>query len=363
MVVVRLADYRSPPAVVEQKVAQLEDGFLRLANELLDATMCSGLPETELCIVMAVWRKTYGFSKKLDWISNEQLEAMIGKHHTHCSSAKNSLIRKKVLIQEGRKVGMNTSISEWKTKNNGFCKTLAEPAKKTLAEVANGPKQKVLNTKDNNQKTERKDPPNPHEGVEVLAMVCLDYYNQLSGGRCSSTSAFEKALTTVKARGVCYTVDEINLVVRWALTCWTKRKTLPKPNNICTMTRFDGYLSDALVWADGGTQNPAQCPHYDLIAMWNEKFPSKAIAVHEWNRRRPAFGNLEAVWNGKTSQGNWREAKHIGVAFDLIKQSSLFAAADTKPWLTLDWILTPKNWGQVYEQAINEHRQRKGVTA
>lgn len=153
MGVVNFADYRSPPAVVEQKVAQLEDGFLRLANELLDATMCSGLPETELCIVMAVWRKTYGFSKKLDWISNDQLEAMIGKHHTHCSSAKNSLIRKKVLIQEGRKVGMNTSISEWKTKNNGFCKTLAEPAKKTLAEVANGPKQKLLTTKDNNQNT------------------------------------------------------------------------------------------------------------------------------------------------------------------------------------------------------------------
>ncbi|MCX8972615.1 replication protein [Citrobacter portucalensis] len=164
MGVVKLADYRSSSAVVELKVAQLEDGFLRLANELLDATMCSGLPETELCIVMAVWRKTYGFSKKLDWISNEQLEAMIAKHHTHCSSAKNSLIRKKVLIQEGRKIGMNTNISEWKTKNNGFCKTLAEVAKERLAGSAKAPKQKLLTTKDNNQKTERKDPPKSPKG-------------------------------------------------------------------------------------------------------------------------------------------------------------------------------------------------------
>ncbi|EJU2952950.1 replication protein, partial [Salmonella enterica] len=68
--------------------------------------------------------------------------------HTHCSTAKNSLIRKKVLIQEGRRVGMNIHISEWQTKNNGFCKTLAKPAKKTLAEVANAPKQKLLTTKD-----------------------------------------------------------------------------------------------------------------------------------------------------------------------------------------------------------------------
>ncbi|KLF53521.1 replication protein [Klebsiella aerogenes] len=153
---VAYANFGVTKTPVEKKVAQLEDGYSRLANELLDATMCSGLPETELCVVMAVWRKTYGFSKKTDWISNEQLEVMIDKHYTHCSAAKSNLVRKKVLIQEGRKIGMNTNISEWQTKNNGFCKTLAKPAKKTLAEPANRIKQKLLNTKDNITK-EKKD--------------------------------------------------------------------------------------------------------------------------------------------------------------------------------------------------------------
>lgn len=163
-VVKHLADYRPPLEVVEHRVAQLEDGFTRVANELLDAVMASGLSETEMCIVLAVWRKTYGFNKKMDWVSNEQLEQMVGKHHTHCSTAKNLLIGKKVFIQEGRKVGMNTNVSEWKTKVNGFCKTLAKPANKTLAEVANRTKQKVLNTKDNNQNTERQDPPKSPKG-------------------------------------------------------------------------------------------------------------------------------------------------------------------------------------------------------
>ncbi|HCU2310604.1 TPA: replication protein [Klebsiella aerogenes] len=153
---VAYANFGVTKTPVENKVAQLEDGYSRLANELLDATMCSGLPETELCVVMAVWRKTYGFSKKTDWISNEQLEVMIDKHYTHCSAAKSNLVRKKVLIQEGRKIGMNTNISEWQTKNNGFCKTLAKPAKKTLAEPANCIKRKLLNTKDNITK-EKKD--------------------------------------------------------------------------------------------------------------------------------------------------------------------------------------------------------------
>ncbi|PKE30993.1 DNA replication protein [Rahnella sp. AA] len=149
------------PEVMETRVAQLEDGFTRVANDLLDAAMASGLSETELCILLAVWRKTYGYSKKMDWISNEQLEGMVGKHHTHCSTAKNLLINKKVLLQEGRKVGMNTNVAEWKTKVNGFCKTLAKPAKKTLAEVASETKQKLLTTKDNIQKIKETTPKSP----------------------------------------------------------------------------------------------------------------------------------------------------------------------------------------------------------
>lgn len=149
------------PEVMETRVAQLEDGFTRVANDLLDAAMASGLSETELCILLAVWRKTYGYSKKMDWISNEQLEGMVGKHHTHCSTAKNLLINKKVLLQEGRKIGMNTNVAEWKTKVNGFCKTLAKPAKKTLAEVASETKQKLLTTKDNIQKIKETTPKSP----------------------------------------------------------------------------------------------------------------------------------------------------------------------------------------------------------
>lgn len=345
------------PEVVEHRVAQLEDGFTRVANELLDAVMASGLSETEMCVVLAVWRKTYGYSKKMDWIGNEQLEEMIGKHLTHCSTAKNLLINKKVLLQEGRKVGMNTNVADWKTKINGFRKTLAKPAKKILAEVAKSPLQKVLTTKDNIQKIKENTPLTP-QGGEDLAQECLDYYNEINASRCSATAPFEKALSTVKAKGVCYSVDELKLVIRWISATWKHKAT---PENICRMTRFSGYLSDALIWESGDGRNPEPCPHETLIGLWNTKFPTKAIALQEWNRRRPAYGNLEAVWNGKTNSGNWREAKHIGTAFDLISKSALFSDADNKPWLTLDWILAPKNWGQVYEQAINEHKLKRGM--
>lgn len=213
MGVVKLADYRPPLEVVEHRVAQLEDGFTRVANELLDAVMASGLSETELCVVLAVWRKTYGYNKKMDWVSNDQLEQMIAKHHTHCSTAKNQLVAKKVLVQEGRSVGMNTSIIEWKTKINGFCKTLAKHAKDSLAEVANKTlaesaketlaegakddgetlaesafetKQDLLTTKDNIQKTINNTPQPPEgecvgqEEKPVSKKTPIDYQAVLS---------------------------------------------------------------------------------------------------------------------------------------------------------------------------------------
>ncbi|EPT9213431.1 replication protein [Enterobacter hormaechei] len=228
MGVVKLADYRPPLEVVEHRVAQLEDGFTRVANELLDAVMASGLSETELCVVLAVWRKTYGYNKKMDWVSNDQLEQMIAKHHTHCSTAKNQLVAKKVLVQEGRSVGMNTSIIEWKTKINGFCKTLAKPAKDSLTEVANKnlaesaketlaegakddgetlaesafeTKQDLLTTKDNIQKTINNTPQPPEgecvgqEKKPVSKTIPIDYlavlsaYNTTLGDRLPQAEA------------------------------------------------------------------------------------------------------------------------------------------------------------------------------
>lgn len=235
MGVVKLSDYRPPLEVVEHRVAQLEDGFTRIANELLDAAMASGLSETELCILLAVWRKTYGFSKKMDWISNEQMEEMIAKHHTHCSTAKNLLIKKKVLLQEGRKVGMNTNISEWETKLNGFCKTLAKPAKKTLAEVAIEPKQKLLTTKDNIQK-KKENTPIPPQGAVRNSRQTIQFDRE----RVKSTwNAKAESYGLPKIRSITSTVEKglTNLYKAHLKQC---KETGREPRDVDTL--INGYL-------------------------------------------------------------------------------------------------------------------------
>lgn len=151
-------------AVVERQVADLDDGYTRTANALMEAVMLSGLTQHQLLIVIAVWRKTYGYNKKVDWISNEQFAELTGMAATKCSTAKNELVRMGVLTQTGRQVGMNKNISEWKTKVNGIGKTFTESVKKTFTKTVNSGLPNQVNTKDNIQKKEIKDTPLPPDG-------------------------------------------------------------------------------------------------------------------------------------------------------------------------------------------------------
>lgn len=350
-----LDDFRPQREVAESKVADLDNGYTRIANELLDAIMLAGLTKHQLLIVMAVWRKTYGFNKKMDWVSNPQLEKMTRLDSTKCSTAKNQLIRMKVFIQEGRKVGMNKDISDWNTdidqKSKTFTETVKESFTKTVKEVL--PKRST--TKDNITKDNKDKIPLTPVG-ENIALEILDYYNQLTNSKFQSTAPILKALNTVKSKGECYSPDEIKMVMEWVIKTWSFRPTL---ENIFRMKRFDGYLADALKWKNRDGINPADCPHEELIRIWNKYIPERAIDIQEWTSRRPAYKDLEAVWNGKTNKGQWREVKHMDTCFKLISESSHFTNLGDKGYLTLDWILTPARWSQTYEQAKREYSERK----
>lgn len=345
-------------AVVERQVADLDDGYSRLSNTLLEAYSGADLTKRQFKVLLAILRKTYGWNKPMDRISDSQLSEITNLPVKRCNEAKLELVRMAVIKQQGGMFGPNKNISEWLTpQNEGKSPKTRE---KTSLKLRESYPSKQGDTKDTIQKKEKQDPPKSPEGENMLAQEVMDYFNDLTKSRCSKLAPFEKVLSTVKSKDQCYTAEELKLVIRWAHVNWGHGF---KPENLCRMTRFDGYLSDALVWTDGQGSNPSPCPHEEIIKLWNDKFPAKAVSQHEWSRRRPAYRDLEAVWNGKTSQGNWRELKHMEMAFKLIGNSSLIANKQGEAWLTLDWILNPKNWGSVYEQAINEHRQRKGATA
>ncbi|HAJ7096479.1 TPA: hypothetical protein HNO02_22190 [Escherichia coli] len=161
MGVVKLADYRPQLEVVEHRVADTEDGFMRVANEITDSLLMADLTVRQLKVMLAIMRKTYGFNKPMDRLTNTQIAAMTGIHHTHVCAAKRQLIERKFLIVDGVKIGVNKVVSQWISQDS---LTLAKTANKTLAKSANGYKPSQLNTKDNIQKTINTNTPLPPNG-------------------------------------------------------------------------------------------------------------------------------------------------------------------------------------------------------
>lgn len=103
--------------------------------------------------------------------------------------------------------------------------------------------------------------------ISEAAYRCLAFYNEKAGCKCRDAKPFVELLTETKTRKA-YTEDEITLVIEWALTQWRSRGGVPKPVNICRVTKFDGYLADAEQWRKlSATANAA-----DVVEAFNSTF-------------------------------------------------------------------------------------------
>lgn len=162
---VAYADFGNQRRQERSTVANLEDGYTRIANDLFEAVMCADLTARQLKVVMAIIRKTYGFGKKLDRITNTQIAEMTGIHHTHVCKAKNEMIAMNIVISSGNKIGINKDFTEWNFNISQVSETLAKSANKTLAKTANSHKPSQLNTKETitKEKKESNTPLTPRE--------------------------------------------------------------------------------------------------------------------------------------------------------------------------------------------------------
>ncbi|HBZ2154150.1 TPA: replication protein [Klebsiella pneumoniae] len=164
-------------ALQELRVADLDDGFTRIANELLEAVMHAGLSQHQLLVFMAVMRKTYGFNKKADWVSNEQISMLTGILPHKCSAAKSALVKRGILTQTGRVIGINKAVSEWSslpvkgTEKRSYLKKvrLPESGKKSLPESGNAYYPNQVNTKDKHTKDNKDNINNPPKSPRAVS--------------------------------------------------------------------------------------------------------------------------------------------------------------------------------------------------
>ncbi|TXE41404.1 replication protein [Serratia marcescens] len=98
---------------VEKRVADTDDGYTRLANELYDELIGANLTRNQAKVAHAVCRKTYGFNKKMDRIADSQIAALTNLPRQKVNKAKNELILMKVLLKDGALIGPNKNLGEW----------------------------------------------------------------------------------------------------------------------------------------------------------------------------------------------------------------------------------------------------------
>ncbi|HAY4159951.1 TPA: replication protein [Escherichia coli] len=104
---------KSEPVEQERRVADIDDGYTRFANELLEAIASADLTARQLKVMLAYVRKTYGFNKKTDRIADEQISQLTGLSRQNVNKAKKELISMNCLFMDGNQIGVNREVSAW----------------------------------------------------------------------------------------------------------------------------------------------------------------------------------------------------------------------------------------------------------
>ncbi|EHS3846814.1 replication protein [Escherichia coli] len=104
---------KSEPVEQERRVADIDDGYTRFANELLEAIASADLTARQLKVMLAYVRKTYGFNKKTDRIADEQIAQLTGLSRQNVNKAKKELISMNCLFMDGNQIGVNSEASAW----------------------------------------------------------------------------------------------------------------------------------------------------------------------------------------------------------------------------------------------------------
>jgi len=98
---------------------QVEKGYTRIANEVLEHIVKTNFNGTQLKIVLAIWRLTYGFRRKEYELSLAKLSEVIDTTKSHVDRELTALIERNIIKvlgvgpRRGRILSFNKNYDEW----------------------------------------------------------------------------------------------------------------------------------------------------------------------------------------------------------------------------------------------------------
>lgn len=173
---VAYADFGAVKAPVERKVAELEDGYAKLSNMLLEAYAGADLTKRQFKVLLAILRKTYGWNKAMDRISDSQIAEIAKLPVKRCNETKLQLVRMGLIKQQGGMFGPNKKINEWCIpQNEGISLKTGD---KTSLNLRESYPSKQGDTKDTIQKKEIQDKNTMPEQVQAKQKKSSDQHEE-----------------------------------------------------------------------------------------------------------------------------------------------------------------------------------------
>ena len=233
---------------------QREDGHVDIANEIVEALAKIYLSSYESQVLWAIFRKTYGWHKKEDWITNTQISDMTGIAESHISRTIKKLIRRKIIIRVDKKLAFQKDYDRWeKLPKQVTSKKLPIQDKKlpkqvikvTQTGIKKLPKQ--VDTKEKKETITKE----TIQKKNLLRFQIIEYLNKITGAKYkTNTPATVKCINARLKEG--FTLENFKYVIEVKWIEWEGKFTKDGKNMEDWMrpitlfgTKFESYLNQA----------------------------------------------------------------------------------------------------------------------
>ena len=230
---------------------QLEDGHVRIANELFDAVLRFPFSKRQQTIIWAVMRKTYGYRKKRDDISLSQLSQITGLDASNISKAINELAQMKVLSKQpgryGQVLEVQKDFQSWRSGHNDqpWSKQPSCSGQNNQAALVVSTNTKRQYSKDNTQHQSAR----PVGRVKTTSSVHFDEfwsaYPKKTGRKPSLTKWIARDLDSIATKIIS------NVQARVASGEWNNHQYVPNPLTYINQDRWDVEVTMNKYNADG----------------------------------------------------------------------------------------------------------------
>lgn len=174
----------------------LDNGFTRIANELMEVVMKQRLNGTQFKIVLAVWRFTYGFQRKEHDMSLGFISKATGVHKQTVKKELETLINKNIIKVTGdpsytksRKLSFNKNYDEWNDLQLVNKGTVSELTDSTVSETTYTTVSELTYQERNNKESNKE---------TIPYKKIIDYLNEKTGKSFSSKTKKTKDLISAR---------------------------------------------------------------------------------------------------------------------------------------------------------------------